>query len=320
MKTTIFTLVTLAFLGLSTTYAQVGIGTATPNASAMLDVESTTKGFLPPRMTTAQRDAISNPAEGLTIYNTSTNCLQWYVGGGIWHDGCGDNPYLQYPEGTVFCASGPTEIVEVTSAAGGKVWMDRNLGASQVATAFNDADSYGDLYQWGRAADGHQCRDSDKYNGTTNRPNTITASGDWDGKFIKLTNNTNRNDWVTTQTDNAWNSGTTAPVKTPTDPCPTGYRVPTRAELDAERASWSLQNRDGAINSPLKLPAAGWRSNTDTPGDIFDIGNRARYWSSSVSGVKSDYLTFGLTSSGFANVTDGQGNRATGYSVRCIKD
>jgi hypothetical protein len=58
----------------------VGIGTETPNASALLDLTSTTKGFLPPRMTTAQRDAISSPATGLTIYNTTTNAVEYYTG------------------------------------------------------------------------------------------------------------------------------------------------------------------------------------------------------------------------------------------------
>jgi hypothetical protein len=53
----------------------VGIGTASPNAAARLDVSSTTQGFLPPRMTTAQRDAITSPPAGLMIYNTSTNKL-----------------------------------------------------------------------------------------------------------------------------------------------------------------------------------------------------------------------------------------------------
>jgi hypothetical protein len=59
------------------TKAQVGIGTATPAASAQLDVSSTTKGFLPPRMTIIQRDAIINPAEGLIIFNTSTNNMEY---------------------------------------------------------------------------------------------------------------------------------------------------------------------------------------------------------------------------------------------------
>ncbi|MBL8028774.1 MAG: hypothetical protein JNL74_20280, partial [Fibrobacteres bacterium] len=58
----------------------VGIGTTSPDASALLQVDSTTKGFLPPRMTTGQRDAISNPIEGLVIYNTSTHKLQFHNG------------------------------------------------------------------------------------------------------------------------------------------------------------------------------------------------------------------------------------------------
>ena len=47
--------------------AQVGIGTTSPNASALLDVSSTTKGFLPPRLTFMQRQTISTPAQGLMI-------------------------------------------------------------------------------------------------------------------------------------------------------------------------------------------------------------------------------------------------------------
>jgi hypothetical protein len=53
----------------------VGIGTTSPDAAATLTLTSTTKGFLPPRMTTAQRNAISTPPAGLIIYNTSTNKL-----------------------------------------------------------------------------------------------------------------------------------------------------------------------------------------------------------------------------------------------------
>jgi uncharacterized protein (TIGR02145 family) len=54
----------------------VGIGTTTPAASAQLDVSSTTKGFLPPRMTTTERNAITTPATGLVIFNTTTNSLE----------------------------------------------------------------------------------------------------------------------------------------------------------------------------------------------------------------------------------------------------
>jgi hypothetical protein len=58
----------------------VGIGTATPSASSILDLTSTTRGFLPPRMTTAQRDAIATPATGLQVVNTTTGELNMYNG------------------------------------------------------------------------------------------------------------------------------------------------------------------------------------------------------------------------------------------------
>lgn len=58
----------------------VGIGTTTPNASALLDVSSTTKGVLLPRMNTTQINAISSPAEGLTVYNTLLSTLCFFNG------------------------------------------------------------------------------------------------------------------------------------------------------------------------------------------------------------------------------------------------
>jgi len=57
----------------------------TIDASARLEVASTTQGFLPPRMTTTQRDAISTPAAGLMVYNTTTNKAQCY-NGTTWND------------------------------------------------------------------------------------------------------------------------------------------------------------------------------------------------------------------------------------------
>ncbi len=69
----------------------VGIGTTTPQASAQLDVTSSTKGFLPPRMTTLQRNAISAKAAGLMIYNTSTSCVEVYNGSN-WINLCSSLP------------------------------------------------------------------------------------------------------------------------------------------------------------------------------------------------------------------------------------
>ena len=58
----------------------LGIGTTTPNANAILDVTSTTKAFMPPRMTTTQRDAIASPTAGMVIYNSTTNVLNFHNG------------------------------------------------------------------------------------------------------------------------------------------------------------------------------------------------------------------------------------------------
>lgn len=59
----------------------LGVNTTGANAaSAVLEIDSTTKGFLPPRMSTTQRNAISSPAEGLVIYNLTTHKLDVYNG------------------------------------------------------------------------------------------------------------------------------------------------------------------------------------------------------------------------------------------------
>jgi hypothetical protein len=58
----------------------IGNGISSVNAAAQLQVDSTTRGFLPPRMTTAQRDAITSVPAGLMIYNTSTNKLNFFNG------------------------------------------------------------------------------------------------------------------------------------------------------------------------------------------------------------------------------------------------
>jgi len=300
MKKTIFTMLTLAFIGLSTATAQVGIGTETPDPSATLDLTSSSQGFLPPRLTTVQRDAIASPAAGLTIYNTTVNCLQWW-NGSIWYDGCGNNPsYLQYPAGSVFCASGPTAIVEVTNPSTGATWMDRNLGATQVATSSTDVNSYGDLYQWGRRSDGHQCRNS----ATT--PDLSSTNTPGHGNFIIAPSSPF--DWRSPQNIDLWQG-----VNGVNNPCPSGYRLPTETKLNAERSSWSSINSAGAFASPLKLPVAGYRNGSN--GSLGAVGADGYYWSSTVSSASSRGLFFNSSNALFFN-----GSRADGFSVRCLKD
>ncbi|MDI6401180.1 PEGA domain-containing protein [Balneolaceae bacterium ANBcel3] len=193
------------------------------------------------------------------------------------------------------------EVVDVTNPATGRIWMDRNLGASRAATSSTDAEAYGDLYQWGRAADGHQKRNSP----TTSNLSSSDQPGH--GSFILSSRDTNW-DWRSPQNDDLWQG-----VNGINNPCPSGYRLPTEAEWEAERGSWSSNNAAGAFASPLKLPLAGFRYSSS--GSLFAVGSGGRCWSSSVSGSGARGLGFGSSTAGM-----GSYSRARGYSVRCTKD
>ena len=82
--------IVLSFIATSKAQQNVGIGTAAPDASAQLDISSTTKGVLIPRMTKSQRDAIVGPVEGLMIYNSTSKLLNYYDGIG-WRNYDGSN-------------------------------------------------------------------------------------------------------------------------------------------------------------------------------------------------------------------------------------
>jgi uncharacterized protein (TIGR02145 family) len=115
-------------------------------------------------------------------------------------------------------------------------------------------------------------------------------------------------DWRSPQNTNFWQG-----VNGTNNPCPSGYRIPTYAELDAERTSWSQNTSIGAFNSPLKLPLSGNRNNAD--GSLNNVGSNGNYWSSTVNGTNTWNLNF---NSGNANMNNN--NRANGFSVRCLKD
>jgi hypothetical protein len=207
----------------------------------------------------------------------------------------------QYPAGSIFCASGATAIVNVTNPTTGRIWMDRNLGASQAATSSTDANAYGDLYQWGRRSDGHQCR--------TSATTATLSSSDQpaNGNFILAPNPPY--DWRSPQNNNLWQG-----VNGVNNPCPSGYRLPTEIELNAERLSWSTNNAVGAFASALKLPMAGFRIYWAS-GSLGNVGSSGNYWSSTVASGNPSLLQFDSSGAGMGDI-----GRAGGDSVRCIKD
>jgi uncharacterized protein (TIGR02145 family) len=207
--------------------------------------------------------------------------------------------------------SNPTAIVDVTNGATGKTWMDRNLGANRAATSSTDVESYGSLYQWGRGSDGHQCVNRYAGDGVTTSANTAldaTVSTDTPPHGDFILTNAGINDWRSPQNNNLWQGtgGTN-------NPCPTGYRLPTESELNAERVSWSSNNSAGAFASPLKFSMAGNRNHSN--GLLLNAGSFGFYWSSTVSSTNARNLSF----MGFSTAMS-TNNRSFGFSVRCIKN
>ena len=181
---------------------QMVIGGSTPAATAVLDLQSTTKGFLPPRLSSVQRNAVSSPATGLTIYNTSLKMVETY-NGTRW----------------VNASSG------VASNCGAKVnasdWKDflcHNLGADQGADPLTP--SYrliGNYYQWGRNP---LCFGIDGVDDDNPCPTPIYgALGPW-GTTTGKDNADNISSWaLTASAAGAWNDSGS---KTAKDPCPPG--------------------------------------------------------------------------------------------------
>jgi hypothetical protein len=191
---------------------------------------------------------------------------------------------------------------DVTNPTTGKIWMDRNLGASQVATSSTDTNAYGDLYQWGRGTDGHQLRSA---------PSTSTVSSSvTPGNNLYIINRSFPYDWISPQNANLWQGASGV-----NNPCPSGFRVPTEAEWAAEVATWSSgQNATGAFASPLKLPLAGYRyTHTDA---LTNVGTIGHYWTSTVSDPNYSYA-FDISSSNAVRSIYG---RVDARSVRCIQN
>ena len=204
---------------------------------------------------------------------------------------CGDNVTFTYNGGSVTYGT--------VTGADGKCWMDRNLGATQVAVSSTDTASYGHLFQWGRSPDGHQVTTS----GTT------ATNADVPGNNLFITETVSPYDWRVNQDGTLWaTSGST------NNPCPASWHVPTQAEWVTVAGFFSPQTSVGAFNSALKLPLAGYRDRA--LGSLGHQGSAGYYWSSSPFGTFAYDLGF---SSGGVDpaVSD---NRAYGFSVRCVKD
>lgn len=194
----------------------------------------------------------------------------------------------------------------VTSPYTGKVWLDRNVGASRICTAANDTECYGDFYQWGRNTDGHEKSTSSV---TTLQATSVTDAG---SSFITSANGFN-GDWARDADPDGslrsfnWSKTDGSSV------CPVTYRVPILDELKAETVNVGVEDRNDAFSNFLKLPSAGYRSGYIE--SMYSQGYIAQLWSSDVIG--SSLGSLGFTS---VEVKEGSSTGSNGMSVRCIKD
>ena len=199
----------------------------------------------------------------------------------------------------------------IVMGADGKKWLDRNLGATRVATSFDDYQSYGNLYQWGRGADGHQLINHTTATAATavNGNTSTLATSDTPGNNLFIKQPSFPYDWRNPANNNLWQG-----VNGTNNVCPAGFRLPTNTEQGALVTAAGITNSATAYSSSLKLTAAGFRDLSDASLNL--LGVYGSYWSSSVSGTNA--LGLSLYDSGVGPVD--VNSRANGFTVRCLKD
>ena len=266
---------------------RLGIGTTTPQTK--LDVAGAIK--------IGTQDTCDANSAGAIRYDSTVKKF-YGCNGTSWmsleQQSCGYAVTFTYKGSTVTYGT-------VYNPSTGRCWMDRNLGALRVATSLTDDNAYGDLFQWGRLADGHQTRTS----GTT----ATFSSTDNPGHSNFILSSASPYDWRSPQNNNLWQG-----VSGINNPCPTGWRIPIESEWEAERLSWTGGNNyNGAFASPLKLTAGGYRSSSS--GQLSFVGSYAYYWSCTVAGTAARCLGLGSNEALLVG-----GSRAYSFSVRCVQD
>jgi uncharacterized protein (TIGR02145 family) len=315
-----------AFIAASfTSIAQVGIGTTMPDASAALDITSTTAGLLPPRMSTAERNVINSgaPAVGLTIYNTDVKCLEFW-NGSAWVCMFDNTSTGIIPENAT-CASATISATPCTSGEiasginggirgnkyangangtysvveiGGQCWMQESIDVNptESPTWVNSSDVgwygyYNDNYQ--AAGEGTLLQWSAAMNGATTERAQGVCPTDWhipsDCEWMYLENSLGMT--IAEQQGTGWrNSGTVG-------------------------SKLSTLTANGTNSSGFTALLAGYRI---TNGTFSFRGAYGAWWSSSESSA-SNALYRSLVSSQ-AGVFRYSYNKDNGFSVRCLKD
>ena len=285
MKRIFSSFISLAFFITSGNGQNVGIGTVTPNASAQLDMSSTTKGFLPPRMTFTQRNAIATPSQGLIIFCSN----------------CGSNGVPQFYNGTAWVdmVGSPTVLPNVKIC--NQVWMTQNLNV----VTYRNGDSIpkvADPTAWSTLTTGAYCyynNDSTTYAATYGKLYNWYAVNDPRGIAPYGWHIPSDAEWTTLIT------------------CVGGVTVAGGALKEAGTTHW-LSPNTGATNSSGFTGLPG--GDRYPYGTLFNSINTEGYWWSSTEGAPTTapYLIMGSNSAS-AGLT-GPSDKNFAFSVRCVRD
>lgn len=212
----------------------------------------------------------------------------------------------------------------VSSPLTGRIWLDRNLGATKKCNTPTDVSCFGDLYQWGRSTDGHQLVTSDSQEGIIaidEISNKFMTGTPEDGSYFSY------DDWTFGSRDILaanWSSTDGSSV------CPVGFRVPTIIEIENEKLNL------GIANNFLKIPLAGYRlpksangiagknqefslwSTTTVFAGRQDVGYGKRVTKNYPLYVNGEFIRPESDTSVYVGKFFHSGGG--GFSVRCIKD
>ncbi len=258
----------------------IGIGTSNPAPSAILELIDSTRGFLPPRLTSMQRDAITSPENGLMIFNTTSNGIE-----------------IKTTYGWISLTASSADALP-TIQIGTQKWASKNLDVAYYRNG-DPIPQVTDPTAWAALTTGAWCYyNNDSTMGT---------------KYGKLYNWYAINDprglapegWHI-PSDVEWTALETTLG---------GASVAGGKMKEAGTLSWTGPNIGGNNNSGFAGLPGGTRS---SDGTFFNISNVGLWWSSTESDTTYAFLRFLLY--GFENTSRNPGNKKSGYSARCVRD
>ena len=280
----------------------IGANTFTPDNSALLELQSTNSGLLLPRMTTAQRDAISNPAQSLLIFNTTTKCFETYVGN-VWY-----TVWCEFPCGFTVSYDGVTYN---TVQIGNQCWFKENLRT----TKYNDGTSITNVTDnatWTSTTSGAYCC----YSNNTSNCTTYGALYNW---YAVNTGKLCPSGWHV-PSDGEWKTLEMYLGMTQAQADATGWRGTDQGAKLAGNASLWI---DGALEQNANFGTSGFSA---LPGGIrlysvgsFDGLSGGGFWWSSTEDDASYAWDRGLYYT-YADVLRFSDGKTDGFSVRCLRD